>query len=131
MDCEQLTKTIDLQRKHGLPFRCFFDKAKRDEVFRIKWDPRAKRTPAQSLRRVINGMLVETEMMWRFFHRERLVPVATQTAVAYGRTGTCVDVVVHDPVKKQVIVVEVKRSVDRKTPDAPTRRRSRLRGCSE
>jgi hypothetical protein len=88
--------------------RVFCDRAVRDETIR-----RGLLTPVQAkkLRALCARLTLETCALWAWFHARGFEPVSTQDPVAYGRLGTCVDVVVRNTRDaNQLTVLELKVS---------------------
>lgn len=59
-----------------------------------------------------------TRLAWYWMYVRRYVPVATQYAVAYGRVGTCIDLVVRDesqPGRNLIRTVECKKGTSNAT----------------
>ncbi len=89
----EITKTVKLSRRHGLPAVFWFDQANRTLVLnKLKGVTKSAMATQARLRNAVKLLMPETLAFWSLMHHSKMVPIETQTPVACNKVGTKLDV---------------------------------------
>jgi hypothetical protein len=105
-----ITKTVKLSQMHGLPPSFWFDSGVRTLMInKLKGITKQSIQTVTRLRNAVKMMMPETPAFWSLMHHAKLVPVETQTPVAFRSVGTKIDVKCQHAVHTDVIrIIEIK-----------------------